>query len=106
MRFVAGVLLSLTCFGQTRAPAIESIRRDELKADLYFLASDAMRGRLTGTPEYNQAAEWIAARYARLGLKPLAPDGSYFHRFDLIQSRLADGNRLAISRGADARQIA
>lgn len=106
MRFAASLLLSLTCFGQTRAPAIESIRRGELKADLYFLASDTMRGRLTGTPEYNQAAEWIAARYARLGLQPLAADGSFFHRFDLIQSRLAEGNRLAISRGTDARQIA
>ena len=87
-------------------PAIESIRRDELKADLYFLASDAMRGRLTGTAEYKLAAEWIASRYARLGLQPLALDGSYFHRFDLIQSRLAEGNRLAISRGTEARQIA
>jgi hypothetical protein len=106
MRFLAGVMLSLTCSGQTRAPAIESILRDELKADLYFLASDAMRGRLTGTPEYNQAAEWIAARYARLGLQPLAADGSYFHRFDLIQSRLAEGNRLIISRGTEARQTA
>jgi hypothetical protein len=106
MRFVAGLLLSITCFGQTRAPAIESIRREELKADLHFLASDAMRGRLTGTPEYNQAAEWIASRYARLGLQPLAPDGSFFHRFDLLQSRLGDGNRLAIPHGADARQIA
>jgi hypothetical protein len=106
MRFVAGILVSLTCFGQTRAPAIESIRRDELKADLYFLASDAMRGRLTGTDTYNLAAEWIASRFARLGLQPLAPDGSYFHRFDLVQSRLAEGNRLAISGGTDTRQIA
>lgn len=105
-RIPLGMLLSLTCFAQTRAPAIESIRRDQLKADLYFLASDTMRGRLTGTPEYNQAAEWIAARYARLGLQPLAPDGSFFHRFDLIQSRLADGNRLAISQETDARRIA
>ena len=74
MRFVVGMLVSLTCFGQTRAPAIESIRRDELKADLYFLASDAMRGRLTGTETYNVAAEWIAARYARLG-SPTASSG-------------------------------
>lgn len=106
MRFVAGLWLSLICFGQTRAPAIESIRRDELKADLYFLASDTMRGRLTGTPEYNQAAEWIASRFARLGLQPVAPDGSYFHRFDLLSSRLGEGNRLAISRGPESRRIA
>jgi hypothetical protein len=105
MRFVAGLLLTIACLAQTRAPAIETIRRDEMKADLFFLASDAMRGRLTGTPEYDLAAEWIASRFARLGLQPLASDGSFYHRFDLVVSRLADGNRLAVSRGPDSRQV-
>ena len=66
MRVVLVLLLTVATFGQSRAPAIETIRKDELKADLFFLASDGMRGRLTGTPEYALAAEWIAARYARL----------------------------------------
>ena len=79
---------------QVRAPAVDSIRREELKADLFFLASDAMRGRLTSTPEYDIAAEWIAARFARLGLEPLAADGSFYHRFDLLTARLGEGNRL------------
>jgi Zn-dependent M28 family amino/carboxypeptidase len=107
MRSIAGLLL-LTCIAmaEDRAPAIDTIRRDELKADLYFLASDAMRGRLTGTPEYNIAAEWIAARYARLGLQPVAPDGSFFHAFDLVLSRLAEGNKLIVSNGPDSARVA
>src|SRR5437016_1526982 len=106
MRLVLGLLLTVATFGQNRAPAIETIRRDELKADLFFLASDGMRGRLTGTPEYALAAEWIAARYARLGLQPVAPDGSFYHRFDLVLSRLAEGNRLIVSTGPDSRRVA
>jgi Peptidase family M28 len=106
MRVVLVLLLTVATFGQSKAPAIETIRKDELKADLFFLASDGMRGRLTGTPEYALAAEWIAARYARLGLQPVAPDGSFYHRFDLVLSRLAEGNRLIVSTGPDARRVA
>jgi hypothetical protein len=106
MRRVVGLLLTVAAFGQDRAPAIETIRKDELKADLSFLASDAMRGRLTGTHEYALAAEWIAARYSRLGLKPVAPDGSFYHPFDLVVSRLGRGNKLTISNGPDSSRLA
>src|SRR6266700_8121121 len=106
VRVVIGLLLTAAAYGQTPAPAIDTIRKDELKADLFFLASDGMRGRLTGSPEYAIAAEWIAARYARLGLQPIARDGSFFHRFDLSLSRLAEGNRLIVSTGPDSRRVA
>src|SRR5258707_7473438 len=106
MRIVLGLLLTVAAFGQNKAPAIETIRRDELRADLFFLASDAMRGRLTGTPEYAIAAEWIAARYSRLGLPPVAPDGSFFHRSDLVLSRLAEGNMLIGSTSPDSPRVA
>ncbi|MEX2260463.1 MAG: M28 family peptidase [Bryobacteraceae bacterium] len=98
MRLISALILLLapSSFAQTRAPAIDSIQREELKADLFFLASDAMRGRLTNTPEYRLAAEWIASRFERLGLQPLSPDGSFFHRFDLVYARLGEGNSLHI----------
>src|SRR5258708_7594510 len=106
MRVFFGLVLAAAAFGQSRAPAIETIRKEELKADLFFLASDSMRGRLPGSPEYAVAAEWIAARYARLGLQPIARDGSFYHRFDLVLSRLAEGNRLTVSTGPDSRRVA
>src|SRR5688572_30200510 len=106
MRLFTGLLLFVVLQAQDRAPAIETIRKDELKADLFFLASDAMRGRLTGTPEYAMTAEWIAARYSRLGLQPLEPDGSFYHGFDLVLSRLGEGNKLTVSTGPDSRRVA
>ncbi|MBL8229418.1 MAG: hypothetical protein JNL98_13100, partial [Bryobacterales bacterium] len=86
------------------APGIDTIRRDQLKADVYFLAGDSLRGRLTGTPEYRIAADYLASRYERLGLKPVIGD-SFFHRFDLVLSRLGNpvGNRLQHSTGTQTR---
>ena len=70
-----------------------------MKADLVFLASDSMRGRLTGTPENRLAAEWIAARFDRLGLVPAGQDGSYFQTYDLVTASAGTDNAITI-RGA------
>jgi hypothetical protein len=82
---------------QPRAPFNESIRRGDLEADLSFLASDSLRGRLTGTAEYLTAARFIEARFRRLGLQPLGE--SFFHTFSLTYSRLQPGNRLQVKQG-------
>jgi hypothetical protein len=79
-----------------RAPGDDTILSEHLKADVYFLAGDSMRGRLTATNEYAIAAEWIEARFKRLGLKPAGKD-TYFHRFDLVLARPADGTALSIT---------
>jgi hypothetical protein len=49
-------------------PGNDSIRQQDLKADLYFLAGNGFRGRLTATPENELASEFIASRFERLGL--------------------------------------
>ena len=61
-----------------RAPENDSIRREDLKADLFYLAGDDFRGRLTATPENSLATEFVASRFARLGFKPVVGDGSIF----------------------------
>jgi hypothetical protein len=50
-----------------------------------FLASENMRGRATGSPELEKAAEFIAARFKELGLKPLEGT-SYFQSFEVTTS--------------------
>jgi hypothetical protein len=103
MRSLILILIPLALLAQTRAPQIDSIRREQLKADVYFLAGDSLKGRLTGTPEYRIAADYLASRYERLGLKPVSGD-SFFHRFDLVLSRLASaGNRLELGTGTARR---
>ena len=82
-----------------RAPQNESIRQDGLRADLFFLAGDAMRGRLTDTVENLATADYIRSRFERVGLKPAGPGGSYFQPYNLMTATLGDGNTLEVAVG-------
>ncbi len=43
-----------------------------------FLASDAFKGRQSGTPEYRRAAEYMASKFKELGLQPAGDHGTWF----------------------------
>src|SRR5687768_8186503 len=79
----------------SRAPQIESISAAQMRADLFFLASDAMQGRLTDTPENAIAADWVLSRFERLGLKP-GGHGGFDHRYHLMKASLGEGNAVSI----------
>jgi Zn-dependent M28 family amino/carboxypeptidase len=87
---------------QQRAPGLESIRQDDLRADLFFLAGDAMRGRLTDTVENVATGDYIRARFERAGLKPAAPAGSYFQTYNLMTATLGEGNGLEVTGASGA----
>src|SRR5215212_11194242 len=95
LTIVAAVLLSTSLTAQQRAPGNESITQADLRADLFFLAGDAMRGRLTDTNENRATADYIRARFERAGLKP-ASGNSYFHNYNLMSATLGDGNSLSV----------
>jgi hypothetical protein len=98
---VAAVVFTTSLTAQGRAPMIESITQADLRADLFFLAGDAMRGRLTDTNENRVTADYIRSRFERAGLKPVA-NGGYFHNYNLMSATLGEGNSLALSPGNDA----
>jgi hypothetical protein len=87
---------------QQRAPQNESIRQEDLRADLFFLAGDSMRGRLTDTEENRAAADYIRSRFERLGLKPAGPNNSYFQPYNLMTATLGEGNALDLVYGDGA----
>ena len=70
-----------TCAGAQTIPLVEQIAgrltANALKADVSFLASDALLGRANTSPEFQIAAEFIAAQFRRAGLEPLGDEG-YF----------------------------
>ena len=82
---------------QQEAPQNDSIRQSELRADLFFLASDSMQGRLAATAENRLAAEFIKSRFDRLGLTPVGQNGSFFHEYNLTTASLADNNQLLVA---------
>ncbi len=89
-----------------RAPQNDSIQHEQLKADLVFLAGDAFRGRLTATPENDLATEFVASRFARLGLEPIAGDGSFYFRYYLVAAESGLPGVLEVSRDDSMRRFA
>jgi Zn-dependent M28 family amino/carboxypeptidase len=61
-----------------------------MKAHVLFLASDAMKGREAGSPEFDIAAQYVAAQFYAAGLKPGGDDGSYLQKVPLTSYKLAD----------------
>jgi hypothetical protein len=54
-----------------------------LKADIYFLSSDDMAGRNSGSLEDHIATDYIAAEFLRLGLEPAGDHGTFFQNLDI-----------------------
>ena len=94
------ILTTPTLLAQEQAPQNDSIRQSDLRADLFFLASDAMQGRLAVTSENRLAAEFIKSRFERMGLTSAGRNGSFFHEYNLMTASLGDGNQLLITAGA------
>ena len=92
MTTLSFLLATVGIAAQQRAPEIESITARDMRADLTFLASDSMAGRLTDTPQNAMAAEWIASRFERMGLKPVGDNGTYYQKYTLATATLGEGN--------------
>jgi hypothetical protein len=95
--FTLGPVGALRAQDAMPAPANDTIRKEDLRSDLFFLAGDRFRGRLTDSPENALAADFIQSRFARLGLKPAGPNESYFQPYMLMKATLGEGNTLAVA---------
>ncbi len=70
------------------APALsQSIDADRMRADLKFLSSDALEGRLSLRRGSEVAMQWVASEFAKAGLKPAAGD-SFLQEFAVIEFRV------------------
>lgn len=54
------------------------ITEADLRARLYAIADDSMMGRETGSEGAYKASAYVAAEFARLGLKPAGENGTWF----------------------------
>lgn len=62
--------------------AVQKISSAELLSYVEELASERYKGRLTGSPEYLAASEWVAGQFAAFGLQPGGNDGSWYQDFE------------------------
>lgn len=87
---------------------MDRIREADIRADLGFVASGALQGRMSLQPGDDAAIEWIAAEFAKAGLKPAAVDEQ--GRANFLQSvpiveyhpNRAD-NQITLTRGTTTR---
>ncbi len=76
---------------------IVSITPAEMKSHVAYLASDAMKGRNTPSPELDSCAAYVAREFKSYGLAPVS--GSYYQAFNLLKTTLAGANSLSLTVG-------
>ena len=67
------------------APLSASAQR--IQNHIGWLSDDAREGREAGTPAYDEAADYVAAEFKKLGLTPMGDDGSYFQAVPLVTTK-------------------
>lgn len=101
---LTGFLLSAVTVAQPVSKLPESkLTRNELEAQLRFLASDELQGRRTGSTGNLVAARYIAEQFRVLGLKPVAGQSDYYQKVPFLQTKPVAYARLQI--GADSLQL-
>ncbi|MEX2531873.1 MAG: M20/M25/M40 family metallo-hydrolase [Gemmatimonadota bacterium] len=78
-------LLDAPLQGQAIGTAVEdpaaTITAESMYNRLYFLASDALRGRDTPSPGLEAAAAYLVSEHRRAGLEPAGEDGTFYQRY-------------------------
>lgn len=78
--------------------AIRLITEQNLRRDLFAMASPEMRGREGGTLDELRASVWVAEQYAKIGLQPAGENGTWFQWFNLTRTRVSvTGSRAMIA---------
>jgi Zn-dependent M28 family amino/carboxypeptidase len=93
------LLLATACLAFATPAHANENEEALLKSHVAFLASDAMRGRESGSPEYDIAAEYVASQFMALGLKPAGGNDRYLQPVPLVSTKLLDQGKVSL-RGA------
>ncbi len=84
MRKILPILFLIsTIYSATAQTDVEKVKstvsKNDIEGHIYFLASDELRGRETGSPEIDIAAAYLANTLHRYGVKP-AGSNNYFYQ--------------------------
>ena len=89
------VLTALAC--SLLADQAVRLSTDKMRADVKYLASDALEGRGVGTKGGRLATDYIAAQLKEAGTEAAGDDGTYFQKVPLVGSTTSPDAMLAIS---------
>ncbi|HEX6544782.1 MAG TPA: M28 family peptidase, partial [Bryobacteraceae bacterium] len=101
----AATLLFAAAALSARAPNRPQPQMDRVRADLRYLTSEKLAGRVSLSPEADMAAHYIADQFRKAGLKP-GNGNSYLQPFRMIAYTPDIGTQmLLLTRGGAARHI-
>jgi hypothetical protein len=83
-------------------PATWGIESEELFSVVKELADPKYEGRLTGSPGFARAADYLAGHFAALGLQKPFPESGYFQTFPIPYAVVLPGSSLLVGEGASA----
>ena len=88
MKFVVSIILIL-CFFSAKAQHIDSIITIEsLQQTVWYLSSDSLHGRLTGSKGAEDAAIYIRGAFKENGIRPLQNINNYFDSFGVYINKI------------------
>jgi len=102
-------LTGLPLAAQTTPPlqsAAATITEADLIRKVGIIAADSMQGRGTPSRGLEQTAEYVAAEFRRVGLKPSGEGGSYLQRFGVTRWIIDTARSVVEVRGSGRRSIA
>jgi hypothetical protein len=76
-----------------------------IETHLQFLADDARKGRMTGTPEYDEAAKYVARQFEAIGLEPGGEDGGWFQPVPMLANRIDVDSAAVVLHEEDGEQV-
>lgn len=85
--------------------ALARMTEEHLQTHLRYLAADERKGRMTGTPGYDEAAAYVADEFEQIGLSPGGEQG-WYQQVPLSASRLdVDSATVILHRDAGDRRL-
>lgn len=101
LRRTAALFAALVLAAACLAAELYSISATHYRQTVEYLAAPEMKGRMTGSPELETAAQWLVQQYKQAGIPP-ASGQDYIQRYEVtVNASLGPDNRLAWSRGAE-----
>ncbi len=93
MRFIALIWISLSLTNTALAQDKKEIKAtSNFKADISYLASDQLEGRLSGSIGEKKSSMYVADIFKQYNLTPKGDSGTYLQGFSIVKLRISQSN--------------
>ncbi|MBW4889045.1 M28 family peptidase [Mucilaginibacter sp. HMF5004] len=81
--------------------AFETVKADEIKADIAYLADDKLQGRMPGTEGYQMAVDYVIGRLKLLKVIPAGENGTWLQTVRLRKATTQKGATATLTNAGD-----